>query len=70
MNWTRIIFVETAEILFELITEISQELGIYIEFANLGGGIGIPYKPEQEVVDLEVMSSGIKRMYQKYIARK
>ena len=61
-------FVETAEILFELITEISQELGIFIEFANLGGGIGIPYKPEQEAVDLEVMSSGIKRMYQKYIA--
>ena len=63
-------FVETAEILFELIAEISQKLGIHIEFANLGGGIGIPYKPEQKAVDLDEMSAGIKRMYQKYIADK
>ena len=60
-------FVETAEILFELIAEISKKLGIHIEFANLGGGIGIPYKPEENPVDLDVMSEGIKAMYEKYI---
>jgi diaminopimelate decarboxylase len=49
-------FVETAEILFSLIAEISEEIGIHIEFANLGGGIGIPYRPGQKEVDLEYMS--------------
>jgi diaminopimelate decarboxylase len=60
-------FVETAEILFSLIVEISKELGIQIEFANLGGGIGIPYRPGQKEVDIEYMSAGIRRKYDEYI---
>jgi diaminopimelate decarboxylase len=60
-------FVETAEILFSLIFEISKELGIQIEFANLGGGIGIPYRPGQKEVDIEYMSAGIRRKYDEYI---
>jgi len=60
-------FVETATILFELIVELYQTLGIRFEFANLGGGIGIPYKPGQQAVDLDRMSSGIKKGYEKYI---
>ena len=60
-------FIETAEILFELIVEIKKELGIKIEFANLGGGIGIPYKPEQTAVDLNVMSQGIQKLYNEII---
>ncbi|HEX2936761.1 MAG TPA: diaminopimelate decarboxylase, partial [Bacteroidales bacterium] len=60
-------FIETAEILFELIVEISQTLGIKFEFVNLGGGIGIPYRPEQTPVDLEAMSKGIQKLYQELI---
>lgn len=60
-------FIETAEILFRLIVEVSEKVGIHIEFANLGGGIGIPYKPEQEPVDLEYVSAGIKKLYKKMI---
>ncbi len=60
-------FVETAEILFRLIHEIDLKLGIHIEFANLGGGIGIPYRPEQEPVDLERMSRGIRKVYEEII---
>jgi len=60
-------FIETAEILFELIVEIKKELGIKIEFANLGGGIGIPYKPEQTAVDLNAMSKGIQKLYNEII---
>lgn len=60
-------FVETAEILFELIVELSQELGIRFEFANIGGGIGIPYRPEEEPVDLERVSAGIKERYEAII---
>ena len=60
-------FVETAEILFALVAEISKELDIHIEFANLGGGIGIPYRPGQKEVDLESMSAGIREKYDSLI---
>jgi len=60
-------FIETAEILFHLILEISRELNIHIGFANLGGGIGIPYEPSQQPVDLEYMSKGIQKLYNEII---
>lgn len=56
-------FVETARILFELIVEISKELGITFEFVNLGGGIGIPYRPDQEPVSYDVVAKGVKEAY-------
>jgi diaminopimelate decarboxylase len=60
-------FIETAEILFRLILEISVKLDIHFEFANLGGGIGIPYHPDQKPVDLEYMSRGIRKLYDEII---
>ena len=60
-------FIETAEILFKLIIEVYEKTGIKIEFANLGGGIGIPYKPEQKAVDLEYVSAGIRKLYDEMI---
>jgi len=60
-------FVETAEILFQRIAEISQQLKIRFEFANLSGGVGIPYHPEQKRIDLREMSLGIKEQYEKII---
>ena len=60
-------FVETAEILFELVAEISQKLKIRFEFVNLSGGVGIPYLPEQERIDLAAMSRGVKAKYNEII---
>lgn len=60
-------FVETAEILFNLIVELSHKLNIRFEFVNIGGGIGIPYRPEQERVDLQAVSRGIREKYEKII---
>jgi diaminopimelate decarboxylase len=60
-------FAETAEILFDLIADISKTLNISFEFVNLGGGIGIPYKPEQTPVDLDAMSKGIQKLYNELI---
>ena len=40
--------VETARMLFDLVAEITRDVGIRIEFVNLGGGFGIPYRPEQD----------------------
>ena len=60
-------FVETAEILFHLIAEVSQKLKIHFEFANLSGGVGIPYRPEQERINLAAVGRGIKEKYEQLI---
>jgi len=57
-------FVATAEMMFDLVAEIWQELGITIELVNLGGGIGIPYSPDQQPVDLDFISQGIRHAYE------
>lgn len=61
--------IETAKMLFELIVEISKKVRIRFEFVNLGGGIGIPYRPEQKQMDLEFVSRGIKKLYDQIIVK-
>lgn len=56
-------FIDTAELLFDLAVEISRSVGITFELINIGGGIGIPYRPDQESVDLERVGEGIRRAY-------
>ncbi len=63
-------FVETAEIIFDVVAEVKEKLDIDIEFANMGGGIGIPYKSEHKPVDLEKVSAGIKAKYEEMILNK
>ncbi|MEM7117860.1 MAG: diaminopimelate decarboxylase [Chloroflexota bacterium] len=60
-------FVETAVLLFNLIAELSQTLGITFEFVNLGGGIGIPYRPEETAVNLPQLGAAIEQAYQQII---
>lgn len=60
-------FVETANMLFELAIELKRDLGIRLEFVNLSGGIGIPYRPDQQAVDLEYVGNGIKKLYDQMI---
>lgn len=60
-------FIETARMLFELVIRLYDEVGIRIEFVNMGGGIGIPYRPEEEPVDLDHVSAGMKELYDSMI---
>ena len=60
-------FVDTAKMLFELVVEIKKTLDIRIEFINIGGGIGIPNKPDQKAVDLSIISDGIRKAYESMI---
>ena len=62
-------FVETASILFDLAVEIHREMGIRLEFINIGGGIGIPYRPEQEAVSYEKIAQGIQDGYREKVVR-
>jgi diaminopimelate decarboxylase len=60
-------FVETARMLFDLAIELAEKLGVRLEFVNLGGGIGIPYRPEQKAVDLEALGQAVKALYDERI---
>jgi len=59
--------IDTARMLFDLAADISHQLGIDFEFVNIGGGIGIPYRPEQEAMDLERVGAGIRAAYSEIV---
>ena len=62
--------IDTAKILFELAGEIHEKVGIDFEFINIGGGIGIPYKPGDKAMSLETVGDGIKRAYEDLVDAK
>jgi len=62
-------FIETAKMMFELAVEINKKLGIKLEFINLGGGFGIPQKPEEKALDYEKLAAGIKKVYDEIIVK-
>ena len=47
--------VETVRMMLEVIEMVSQALGIKFEFFNIGGGIGIPYRPEDRQFDMPAL---------------
>ncbi|MBI4150427.1 diaminopimelate decarboxylase [Candidatus Woesearchaeota archaeon] len=60
-------FVRTAGLLFDLVGEVAEKTGVPIELVNIGGGIGIPYQPDQEAVDLDYVSRSIQQAYEEKI---
>ncbi len=60
-------FIGTAMMMFDLVIEIYQTLGIRMEMIDLGGGIGIPYRPEEQAVDLNFVGQGIQKAYEEKI---
>ena len=62
-------FVDTAKMLFEIAVELKKELDIDLDFINIGGGIGIPYKPDQKEVDVEKVAEGIRLEFDEIICK-
>ncbi len=53
-----------AKILFQLAVQLKEETGADIKFINLSGGIGIPYRPDQEPNDIKVIGEGVRKAYE------
>jgi len=62
-------FIETAEMMFDLAVEIKEKLGIKLEFINLGGGLGIPYKPDELALDYDKLAEKMKKSYDDIISK-
>lgn len=52
-----------AKVLFEVAVRLKNETGANIKFINLSGGVGIPYKPDQEPNDILEIGKGVKAVY-------
>jgi diaminopimelate decarboxylase len=55
--------VQTARMLLEAATWVSEVLGIKFDFINLGGGLGIPYSPKQQPLDIYSMADEITALF-------
>ena len=60
--------IETARMLFDIAIEVKNKLGISLEFINLGGGIGIPYRPGEKALDYNKVAGEIKKAYDKMLS--
>ncbi|MBQ8039115.1 MAG: diaminopimelate decarboxylase [Lachnospiraceae bacterium] len=56
-----------AKQLFELAVKVKEDTGVKISFINLSGGIGIPYKPDQEGNDIRVIGEGVRKVYEEVL---
>ena len=56
-----------AKILFELAVKLEKETGADVQFINLSGGVGIPYKPDQEPTDIRVIGEGVRKVYEEVL---
>lgn len=56
-----------ARTLFETAVQIKEQVGVSLSFINLSGGIGIPYKPDQEPNDIRVIGQRVKEVYEEVL---
>ena len=56
-----------AKQLFELAVKLKEETGAHITFINLSGGVGIPYRPDQEPNDIKVIGEGVRKVYEEVL---
>lgn len=56
-----------AGILFELAVELRDQTGADIKFINLSGGIGVPYRPEEQPNDILTIGEGVRKAYEEIL---
>ncbi len=56
-----------AKKLFETAVKIKEEVGVSLNFINLSGGVGIPYRPEQEPNDIRVIGEGVRKVFEEVL---
>lgn len=56
-----------ARLLFQTAVELHEETGAHIAFINLSGGVGIPYRPEQNANDIMAIGEGVRKAYEEVL---
>lgn len=60
---------QLAKVLFEIAVRLKAETGANVRFINLSGGIGIPYRPDQEPNDIYAIGAGVKEVYDEVLGK-
>ncbi len=53
-----------AAILFRVGRDMAEKTGLPLAFINLSGGVGIPYRPDQEATDIMAVGEGVRKAYE------
>jgi diaminopimelate decarboxylase len=56
-------FAEALDKLLEIARKIHDQVGVEFEFVDVGGGIGVPYKPEDAELDLALYSDKVLSLF-------
>ena len=56
-----------AKIMFETAVEVKEKTGVEISFINLSGGVGIPYRPDQEPNDNMAIGEGVRKEFEEVL---
>ncbi|MDE6875504.1 MAG: diaminopimelate decarboxylase [Lachnospiraceae bacterium] len=56
-----------ARTLFELAVELKERTGAHIAYINLSGGIGIPYRPDQQENDIALIGEGVRKAFEEIL---
>ena len=56
-----------AKQLFELAVKLQKATGAKVCFINLSGGVGIPYRPDQEPNDIRAIGEGVRKVYEEVL---
>jgi diaminopimelate decarboxylase len=56
-------YVAAVEKLLSIAKRVHEEVGINFEFIDIGGGLGVPYKPEDKELDLEKFSNKVVSLF-------
>lgn len=56
-----------AKQLFELAVKVKEDTGVAVSFINLSGGIGIPYRPDQEKNDIHAIGEGVRKVFEEVL---
>ena len=62
-------FAEITQKIFTIIEDSLGDLGIELEFINIGGGLGVPYTPDEQNLDLRQSFKMVAEVFQRNLAR-
>ena len=62
-------FVSVTRKLFEIAEKISMKLGLTFEFVDIGGGFGVPYRPDESPLDIEKLGSRVSVLFNEFVEK-
>lgn len=55
--------------LFDIAETIAKNVGLTFEFVDIGGGFGVPYRPDENPIDIEALGSHVGSLFREYVER-